>query len=47
MVDFSMLFGKSDPDLVIGHEVIASTLEVIFKRMSDLMIDCGYFGRLK
>lgn len=33
LVDFSLLFSKSNPDLIVGHDIISSTFEVIIKRM--------------
>ena len=47
LVEFNILFGKSNPDLLVGHEIFASTLEVLLKRMSDLMINSVDLSRLK
>lgn len=35
----------SDPDLVIGHEIITSCLEPIANRCKDKGLDVGFMGK--
>lgn len=46
LVEFCILFSKSNSDLVVGHELVASTFEVLLKRMQALLIDGHDLGRL-
>lgn len=42
---FKICFANADPDLIIGHEVISSFLELLYSSLKNKGIDTFFLGR--
>lgn len=46
LINFENYFSNADPDLILGHEVINTSLEFLIKRAGALCSDVQFFSRL-
>ncbi len=44
--NFTLFFSQTDPDIIVGHELFSSVLEIIFNRIRYRNIDSYSMGRM-
>jgi DNA polymerase alpha subunit A len=46
LANFQIVFSNTDPDIVIGHELLSYTLEVYLQRLRNKLLDFDHFSRI-